>query len=161
MGLGSNSIDVVFDAPYLGGTSLNGLCSDYRGGTVGLADVLNLTTPQMATKWGVEATQSDDTSALLRTLQAREQAKAAAKPPAAKPNQPKNFFTPAPPPKTPTAKPGRGTAHGAHAKPAHAPSTPADTAAAHLQTLSLHPKPRAPKQAWTKKPAHKANGTAK
>lgn len=161
VGLGSNSIDVVFDAPYLGGTSLNGLCSDYRGGTVGLADVLNLTTPQMATKWGVEATQSDDTSALLRTLQAREQAKAAAKPPAAKPNQPKNFFTPAPPPKTPTAKPGRGTAHGAHAKPAHAPSTPADAAAAHLQTLSLHPKPRAPKQAWTKKPAHKANGTAK
>ncbi|KAI3622886.1 exo2 [Malassezia furfur] len=89
VGLGSNSIDVVFDAPYLGGTSLNGLCSDYRGGTVGLADVLNLTTPQMAT------------------------------------------------------------------------NTPADAAAAHLQTLSLHPKPRAPKQAWTKKPAHKANGTAK
>ncbi|WFC96839.1 exonuclease II Exo2 [Malassezia brasiliensis] len=160
VGLGANSIDVVFDAPYLGGTSLNGLCSDYRGGTVGLADVLNLTTPQMATKWGVEATQSDDTSALLRTLQAREQARAAAAPPPAKPNQPKNFFTPAPPPKTPTAKPGRSAAPGAQPKAPHAPKTPADAAAAHLQTLSLHTKPRAPKQAW-KKPAPKAHGTAK
>ena len=162
VGLGSNSIDVVFDAPYLGGTSLNGLCSNYRGGTVGLADVLNLTTPQMATQWGVEATGSTETSALLRTLVAREQQKPRAAPPS-KPNMPKNFFTPAPPTKNVTARPGRGAVRPVRpptARPppppsaaAPKPKTPADAAAAHLQTLSLGPRPRPPpKQAWRGKP---------
>lgn len=128
VGLGTHSIDVVFDAPYLGGTSLNGLCSNYRGGTVGLADVLNLTQPQMETKWGVEASQNEETTALVRTLLARERPKPA-QATSKKPPMPKNFFTPAPPtsqqrpPKAPTEhtpaaghgpglKPGRGARPG-------------------------------------------------
>lgn len=157
VGLGTNSIDVVFDVPFLGGTSLNGLCTNYRGAMVGLADVLNLSTPQMATKWGVEAELTDETSSLTRTLLARDANKPAQ--PAQKGNMPKNFFHAAPP-KAPSAKGAKqamfkGPAtKGAHGK---APTSQADAAAAHLQTLSLG-KPQAPrKQAWHGKPKPNAS----
>ena len=74
--IGTDSIDVVFDAPFLAGTTLGGICSQYRGATVGRAHVLNLSTPQIATKWGelsdLAAMQS---TPLQRTLHAENLAR--------------------------------------------------------------------------------------
>ncbi|SGY47624.1 BQ5605_C001g00550 [Microbotryum silenes-dioicae] len=46
VGIQTGSIDVVFDVQFLGGSTLGGRCSDYRGATVGPATVLNLTDMQ-------------------------------------------------------------------------------------------------------------------
>lgn len=46
IGLNTSSIDVVFDVPFLSGTTLGDRCSAYRGATVGFASVLNLSQPQ-------------------------------------------------------------------------------------------------------------------
>ncbi|CAO1613167.1 unnamed protein product [Parajaminaea phylloscopi] len=46
VGVHSSNIEVVFDLPYLAGTTLGDRCSAHRGGSVGFAQVLNLTQPQ-------------------------------------------------------------------------------------------------------------------
>lgn len=46
VGLNDNSIDVIWDVPFLSGTDLNGRCSQYRGSTCQLNACLNLTHPQ-------------------------------------------------------------------------------------------------------------------
>ncbi|GAA5835075.1 hypothetical protein JCM9279_007191 [Rhodotorula babjevae] len=52
VGIQSAFIDVVFDVPFMGGTTLGGRCSTYRGATVTLSSVLNLTNPQYSTGQG-------------------------------------------------------------------------------------------------------------
>ncbi|UZJ52559.1 hypothetical protein CBS101457_001879 [Exobasidium rhododendri] len=81
VGINSSNLDVVFDAPFLAGTTLDGRCSAYKGGVVGFASVLNLSQPQFTCTEGgastdAAATTSGDTptapttftSALERTL---------------------------------------------------------------------------------------------
>ncbi|SCV74192.1 BQ2448_6624 [Microbotryum intermedium] len=46
VGIQTGFVDVVFDVHFIGGTTLGGRCSDYRGATVGPATVLNLTDMQ-------------------------------------------------------------------------------------------------------------------
>ncbi|BEJ17836.1 hypothetical protein CspHIS471_0701040 [Cutaneotrichosporon sp. HIS471] len=48
VGLGMRDIDVVWDVPFMGGETLGGRCSNYRGSTVSFAACLNLTNPQFA-----------------------------------------------------------------------------------------------------------------
>ncbi|WVQ68061.1 uncharacterized protein L199_006267 [Kwoniella botswanensis] len=48
VGLGSRDIDVVWDVPFMGGETLQGRCSEYRGSTVPFTSCLNLTRPQFA-----------------------------------------------------------------------------------------------------------------
>ncbi|EPQ31496.1 uncharacterized protein PFL1_00831 [Pseudozyma flocculosa PF-1] len=46
IGIHTSHIDVVFDVPFLSGTTLGDRCSPYRGGTVSFTSVLNLSQPQ-------------------------------------------------------------------------------------------------------------------
>jgi 5'-3' exoribonuclease 1 len=48
VGLGVRDIDVVWDVPFMGGETLGGRCSNYRGSTVPFSSCLNLTNPQFA-----------------------------------------------------------------------------------------------------------------
>ncbi|WVQ99991.1 hypothetical protein IAU59_007134 [Kwoniella sp. CBS 9459] len=48
VGLGTRDIDVVWDVPFMGGETLQGRCSQYRGSTVPFTSCLNLTRPQFA-----------------------------------------------------------------------------------------------------------------
>jgi 5'-3' exoribonuclease 1 len=48
VGLGTRDIDVVWDVPFMGGETLMGRCSDYRGSTVPFCSCLNLSHPQFA-----------------------------------------------------------------------------------------------------------------
>lgn len=50
VGLGTRDIDVVWDVPFMGGETLGGRCSDYRGSTVPFAACLNLTRPQFVVR---------------------------------------------------------------------------------------------------------------
>lgn len=46
VGLGMRSIDVIWDNGFMGGSTLQGKCSPYRGSTVPFSSCLNLTRPQ-------------------------------------------------------------------------------------------------------------------
>ncbi|WAR56001.1 hypothetical protein PtB15_6B745 [Puccinia triticina] len=46
VGITDKFIDVVFDAPFIGGTTLSNRCEMYRGVSIGPSTILNLTTPQ-------------------------------------------------------------------------------------------------------------------
>ncbi len=46
VGINSNSLEVVFDVPFLSGTTLNDRCAPYKGAAVSFVSVLNLTQPQ-------------------------------------------------------------------------------------------------------------------
>lgn len=48
VGISTTSIDIVWDRPFMGGETLNGRCSEYRGSTVPFSACLNLTRPQFA-----------------------------------------------------------------------------------------------------------------
>ena len=48
VGVGPKDIDVVWDKPFLGGESLQGRCSEYRGSTVPFTSCLNLSRQQYA-----------------------------------------------------------------------------------------------------------------
>ncbi|BGP46515.1 exonuclease II Exo2 [Rhodotorula kratochvilovae] len=52
VGIQAGFIDVVFDVQFMGGTTLGGRCSTYRGATVTLSSVLNLSNPQFSTGVG-------------------------------------------------------------------------------------------------------------
>ncbi|WFD45347.1 exonuclease II Exo2 [Malassezia psittaci] len=170
VGLGTQSIDIVLDAPFLGGTNLQGVCSEYRGATVGLADVLNLTTPQLAAKWGGDLTDSANVSALMRTLQQTQPSthnRSESTQPQAKSFMPKNAFKEAPPTKSFTAKLGKGVLPRPDSLQKQSqPSSPSangkvDAAAKHLEMLSLNKSARPPrKQAWRSQPASKPKGNA-
>lgn len=131
VGIGANNVDVVFDAPFLAGTSLDGACSSYRGATVGRAHVLNLTTPQIAAEWGETQTSESHLTPLQRTLKAQRQNKQTKV-------QHSMFYQPAPQKKH-ADNPKRGLGSGR-------PRASVDTAASHLQALSLS-KPAQP-NAW-------------
>jgi len=49
IGLNSNSMDVIWDVPFMSGTSLQNRCSQYRGSTVSFNSCLNLTRRQFVT----------------------------------------------------------------------------------------------------------------
>lgn len=69
VGVNSNSVEVVFDAPFLAGTTLGGRCSAHRGATVSFAQVLNLTQPQFtSSKSGDAPDVNVGLSALERTI---------------------------------------------------------------------------------------------
>ncbi|KAI1796936.1 exonuclease II [Ganoderma leucocontextum] len=46
IGMNAKSMDVVWDAPFMSGTTLSDRCSQYRGSTVEFSACLNLTNPQ-------------------------------------------------------------------------------------------------------------------
>ncbi|GJE94543.1 5'-3' exonuclease [Phanerochaete sordida] len=46
IGMNAKSMDVVWDVPFMSGTTLGDRCSQYRGSTVEFTSCLNLTTPQ-------------------------------------------------------------------------------------------------------------------
>lgn len=46
IGMNAKSMDVVWDAPFMAGTTLGDRCSQYRGSTVEFTSCLNLTNPQ-------------------------------------------------------------------------------------------------------------------
>lgn len=70
VGINSNSLEVVFDVPFLSGTTLGDRCSPYKGATVSFVSVLNLTQPQFvcAGTAGESDTSASVGSALERTL---------------------------------------------------------------------------------------------
>jgi 5'-3' exoribonuclease 1 len=77
VGLNSNNLDVIFDTPFLAGTTLDGRCSAYKGAVVGFSSVLNLSQPQFicseggasaGAEIGGDVSKSVPTSALERTL---------------------------------------------------------------------------------------------
>ncbi|KAJ7082372.1 exonuclease II [Mycena belliarum] len=49
IGLNAKSMDVVWDVPFMSGTTLSDRCSQYRGSTVEFNTCLNLTNPQFVT----------------------------------------------------------------------------------------------------------------
>lgn len=132
IGINARSVDVVFDAPFLAGTTLGGVCSPHRGATVPTDSVLNLSTPQIATHWGQETMRDAKMTPLERTLQPR------------KTDQPKEkkgslFYQPASKDKNPRRGIGAG---------APRPAEQVNATAAHLAALSLQPQP--PPSAWVK-----------
>ncbi len=68
--INSNSLEVVFDVPFLSGTTLGDRCAPYKGATVSFVSVLNLTQPQFvcAGTSGDGDTSASVGSALERTL---------------------------------------------------------------------------------------------
>lgn len=126
VGVGTNSVDVVFDAPFLSGASLGGLCSPYRGATLRRSHVLNLSTPQIAMKWGDEDEGIETESALERTLK-----DCAAEPAPAPHKKGTSFFIPA------EQKPATAIHARRRGLGAGAPRPSVDAATAHLQTLSI------------------------
>ncbi|SNX82446.1 probable KEM1 - multifunctional nuclease [Melanopsichium pennsylvanicum] len=70
VGINSNSLEVVFDVPFLSGTTLGDRCAPYKGAAVSFVSVLNLTQPQFvcAGTAGVGDTSASVGSALERTL---------------------------------------------------------------------------------------------
>ncbi|WWC90706.1 uncharacterized protein L201_005643 [Kwoniella dendrophila CBS 6074] len=54
VGLGTRDIDVVWDVPFMGGETLQGRCSEYRGSVVPFTSCLNLTRPQFGVGFGSE-----------------------------------------------------------------------------------------------------------
>ncbi|KAJ9125140.1 hypothetical protein QFC22_000094 [Naganishia vaughanmartiniae] len=52
IGVNANSIDVVWDSPFIGGLTLGGRCSEHRGFTVPFSSCLNLTRKQFAVATG-------------------------------------------------------------------------------------------------------------
>lgn len=50
VGINSTSLDVVFDSPFLAGSTLDGRCSAYKGAVVGFSTLLNLSQPQYMCK---------------------------------------------------------------------------------------------------------------
>ena len=134
IGLGANKcIDVVFDAPFLAGTTLGDACSNHRGATVSTSSVLNLSTPQIATRWGEESVKEAHLSPLQRTLKVREQ-------PASQDIKGTLFYQPAAP-----------KAQKERPRSAATPQQgPVDATAQHLKALSLQPlaHQRPPPNAW-------------
>ncbi|KAL0953086.1 hypothetical protein HGRIS_004359 [Hohenbuehelia grisea] len=55
IGLNTKSMDVVWDVPFLSGTTLSDRCSQYRGSTVEFNSCLNLTNPQYITSMNPKA----------------------------------------------------------------------------------------------------------
>ncbi|KAG6827914.1 hypothetical protein H0H92_009983 [Tricholoma furcatifolium] len=55
IGLNSKSMDVVWDVPFMSGTTLGDRCSMYRGSTVDFNTCLNLTNPQFVTSTNPKA----------------------------------------------------------------------------------------------------------
>ncbi|KAI8137507.1 XRN 5'-3' exonuclease N-terminus-domain-containing protein [Fennellomyces sp. T-0311] len=49
VGVQETIVDVVFDSTFMGGTNLDGKCSDYRGLSLSYSNVINLTYPSLAT----------------------------------------------------------------------------------------------------------------
>ncbi|WFD30621.1 exonuclease II Exo2 [Malassezia sp. CBS 17886] len=159
VGIGTDSVDVVFDAPFLAGTTLNGVCATYRGASVARNQVLNLSTPQMGARWGKEETAVDSATPLLRTLLDAPPTEKP-QPRAPRANMPKNFFQAAP--GNGPRKPGLGSAHGPsangvqHSRAPAAPrapplhADPRDAAAAHLQTLSVNGDRAPAANAWAR-----------
>ncbi|KZT01419.1 uncharacterized protein LAESUDRAFT_664014 [Laetiporus sulphureus 93-53] len=49
VGMNAKSMDIVWDAPFMAGTTLGDRCSRYRGATVEFTSCLNLTDPQFVT----------------------------------------------------------------------------------------------------------------
>ncbi|KAJ9477665.1 5'-3' exoribonuclease 1 [Pseudozyma hubeiensis] len=70
VGINSNSLEVVFDVPFLSGTTLGDRCAPYKGATVSFVSVLNLTQPQFvcAGTAGASDTSASVGNALERTL---------------------------------------------------------------------------------------------
>ncbi|KAF6767357.1 putative 5-3 exonuclease [Kalmanozyma brasiliensis GHG001] len=70
VGINSDSLEVVFDVPFLSGSTLGDRCAPYKGATVSFVSVLNLTQPQFvcAGTSGVGDTSASVGSALERTL---------------------------------------------------------------------------------------------
>ncbi|GAK62964.1 5'-3' exoribonuclease [Moesziomyces antarcticus] len=68
--INSNSLEVVFDVPFLSGTTLGDRCAPYKGATISFVSVLNLTQPQFvcAGTSGDGDTSASVGSALERTL---------------------------------------------------------------------------------------------
>ncbi|KAL4244297.1 5'-3' exoribonuclease 1 [Abortiporus biennis] len=63
IGLNAKSMDVVWDVPFLSGTTLNDRCTQYRGSTVEFTSCLNLTNPQFVASTNPKApTQQKPTS---------------------------------------------------------------------------------------------------
>ncbi|GAA5976131.1 hypothetical protein JCM10908_005393 [Rhodotorula pacifica] len=58
VGIQSQFVDVVFDVQFMGGTTLGGRCSNYRGATVSHWAVLNLSSLQYATGAGAPPPQA-------------------------------------------------------------------------------------------------------
>lgn len=55
IGVNADSIDVVWDVPFMGGSTLGGRCSEHRGSVVPFASCLNLTRKQFAVSAGTSA----------------------------------------------------------------------------------------------------------
>ena len=70
IGIHSSAIDIVFDMPFLSGTTLGDRCSAYRGATTSFVSVLNLTQAQFVCSGGNSelSTSSSVGDALERTL---------------------------------------------------------------------------------------------
>lgn len=73
VGINSSNLDVVFDAPFLAGTTLDGRCGAYKGATVPFLSFLNLSNPQIVCTDASKSTGSSENtvvqqSALQRTL---------------------------------------------------------------------------------------------
>lgn len=115
VGLNTASLDVVFDLPFLSGSTLGDRCSPHRGATVSFAQVLNLTQPQFASMSDAngiaEATAALNTDPLERTIgpiqtngnsasaRGGRGGAAAASNPSRGGYRPPNAFTPAPAPR--------------------------------------------------------------
>ncbi|KEP50583.1 putative exonuclease Kem1 [Rhizoctonia solani 123E] len=58
IGLLPTLLDVVWDVPFINGTTLNGRCTEYRGSSVTFSSVLNLTEPQFVQSTNPQANRS-------------------------------------------------------------------------------------------------------
>ena len=68
VGVNTSHIDVVFDVPFLSGSTLSGRCSPYRGASVAFHAILNLTNPQFVADKGAANGAQVSRDALERTM---------------------------------------------------------------------------------------------
>lgn len=143
VGINSSSIEVVFDIPFLAGTTLGDRCSPHRGATIGFAQVLNLTQPQFQLNNAKDVLADDNkngftpANALERTIgpiqangstghnDSASRGGARGSHPGRGGYRPPNAFTPAPAPRggAPVHIVQRGGAQGGHAAPSVRPET--------------------------------------
>lgn len=57
VGISSKDIDIIWDRPFMGGETLGGRCSEYRGSIAPFSTCLNLTRPQFAVDPSAAAAQ--------------------------------------------------------------------------------------------------------
>ena len=139
VGISSKDIDIIWDRPFMGGETLGGRCSEYRGSIAPFSTCLNLTRPQFAVDPSAVQGQATNKGQFNPQFGPRPNVAPRNYQPSIPSNRPASSI-----PRNPNAKPHAQASedlpygHAARGmRPQHAPAPPASTQHNKLQTALL------------------------